>query len=130
MGSRLLDTGVVIAWLNAEDAHHESVMGHLLSREADGPFRVSAVTYAELRTAPGKRRQQAIDAWLALVGESAIVPVGAEIAEVAGHLRSKRKSLRLADALIAGTALVTGVDELLTTDRALARLEGVTYVGA
>lgn len=130
MGSRLLDTGVVIAWLDAEDAHHESVMRNLIRRETSSSFRVSAVTYAELRATKSKRHREAVDRWLELIGPSAILPVDKAVAETAGALRASRRSLKTADALIAATALESGAEELLTTDRILARLDGVTYVGA
>lgn len=133
MGPVLLDTGVAIGLLEADDAHHSaSVAAVRPFRDSGAEFAVSAVTVAELAShgATAKaRRVERIEALLSLFGPGAVIPVDRAVAETAGHLRASRQSLRLPDALVAASAIVRGADVLLTTDRRLAKLDGARYVG-
>lgn len=133
MGPFVLDTGVVIALLDSTDAHHrQSVLAvqELRSRRAE--LKVSVVTVAELRSGVRGTREARlgeIDTFITALGEQPVVPVDLEIVERAGDLRSSRKSLGLADAIVASTAKAIGSAGLLTTDKSLARIDGARYVG-
>jgi len=132
VGPVVLDTSVVIAALEVTDAHHRDAVAEITARRlARQPIKISTVTIAELHSVnrPGRA------AWLSFVsrfvdslGLDAVVDVDRPNAEVAGAARAKKPSLKLPDALIKGTADHIG-GELLTTDRRLAKLEGVTLIG-
>lgn len=132
MGPVVLDTSVVIAALEVTDAHHRDAVAEITARRlARQPIKISTVTIAELHSVrkPGRA------AWLSFVnrfvdslGLNAVVDANRPTAELAGATRSKKPSLKLPDALIKGTADHIGA-ELLTTDRRLAKLSGVTLIG-
>ncbi|MBI2691066.1 MAG: PIN domain-containing protein [Solirubrobacterales bacterium] len=131
MGSVLLDTGVVIGVLDPDDVHHVAAMKAVGPyRESGASFKLSTISLAELLMDRRSRRRDDVFGFIELLGEHALVPVDASVADVAGELRSRRRSLRLPDALIAATAVVEKAEVLLTTDKALARLEGAKLVGA
>lgn len=131
MGAVVLDTSVVIGSLNPDDVHHAEVMKSISGyRAAHADFRISAVTYAELLSARNHEQIDQVKEFVSLFGERMIVPVDAAIAERAGALRARRRTLRLPDALIAATAIEVEAEVLLTTDRALARLDGTKLIGA
>lgn len=85
---------------------------------------------AELLTTRDKLRRARVHALVAGLGPDAIIPVDRTVAEIAGALRANNRSIRTPDALIAACAIAVGADTLLTTDRRLARLDGVEYVGS
>jgi predicted nucleic acid-binding protein len=132
MGPIVLDTSVVVAALNPDDAHHRSAVAELTARRvARQPIKISTVVIAELHSV--KRPRQA--AWLAWIdrfvdslGADAVISVDRPTAELAGAARAKKPSLKLPDALIKATADQLG-GELLTADRKLAKLDGVTLIG-
>lgn len=131
MGPVVLDTSVVVAWFNADDAHHVSARSRLEAIVAGGrSFAISTVTYAELLTSPLKAERKRARELVRELGEGGLIPVDRDVAERAAELRLARKSLRTPDALIAATSDVRGSGALLTADRSLARLEGAEYVGA
>lgn len=133
MGSFVLDTGVVIALLDSTDAHHSQSVGAVQKLWATrSELKISVVTLAELRSGVrGARatRLAEIDSFVTALGEDSVVPVDVDIAARAGDLRSSRRSLGLADAIVASTATAIKSAGLLTTDKALARLGGAQYVG-
>lgn len=131
MGSVVLDTSVVIAWFDPADAHHREVRLRLDQLRADGiGLTISTVSYAELRSSRNQLQRQRAEELADALGERAVIPVDRVVAERAGEIRSHKPSVRLPDALIAATAYAVGADTLLTTDRRLARLDGVEYVGS
>lgn len=130
MGSVLIDTGIVIASLDRLDAHHQAAMDAVEPyRLADAQFLMSTVTLAELLVDREKKRLETIRGFAESLGPNAVVHVDARIADRAGALRSRRKSWRLPDALIAATADVYEVDVMLTTDRKLSGHERGKLVG-
>lgn len=130
MGPVILDSSVMIAWLNPDDAHHARATQRLTELSAAGHrFAVSAVGYSELMSNKRADRRAAIREVVDALGADAVIPVDREIAERAGELRARRPSLRTPDALIAATAAVRGSGDLLTADRAMSRLEGAEYLG-
>lgn len=130
MGPVVLDSSVIIAWLNPDDAHHERVTRRLQELAASGGrFAVSAVGYCELMSNKSRARRDAIRKAVEALGAESVIAVDREIAEHAGALRARRPSLRTPDALIAATAAIRGSGTLLTADRAMARLDGAEYLG-
>jgi predicted nucleic acid-binding protein len=122
----------VIAALNVTDVHHRDAVEAVTARRlARQPLKISTVSIAELHsiTGPGRKgRLSSVERFLDSLGASAVVQVDRPTAEIAGDARARRPSLQLADALIKATADRLGA-ELLTADRRLAKLDGVTLIG-
>jgi len=120
VGLIVLDAGVVIAILDARDAHHgaaaEAVSGALAAGDR---LVLPASAFAEVMVAPSGRSKGAVatvDAFLDSL-PAAVEPATREVAAVAAALRSRHgPRLRLPDALVAATATVLGADRIITTD--------------
>jgi predicted nucleic acid-binding protein len=128
MGITVLDAGVVIAGLDADDARHAAAAGALGSgRDRGDSFVIPASTYAEILVRPAAegpatiaRVDTALDAMAISVADA-----DREIARRAATLRARHPNLRLPDALVIATAVELDADHLLTTDqrwKALRRL--------
>lgn len=132
MGQVVLDTSVVIAVTDRADAHHDAAAAELkLRRRSRDEIRISSISIAELHSlaGPGRRARIGVtNRFVDALGDQATLEIDRLTAELAGSLRAARPSLKLADALIKASAQQIGA-ELLTADRALARLDGVRFVG-
>ena len=115
-----LDAGVLIGFLDAEDAHHEtarSVIAEALDR-ADR-LAMAASALAECLVGLARRGDDAVE----LVHDLRrrlpvdIVDLDVDIVTGAARLRAQHRSLRLPDALVIASASVVGADRLITTDR-------------
>jgi predicted nucleic acid-binding protein len=120
MGLTVFDAGIVIAALDASDAHHgASVQALRAARESGAALVVPASAYAEALVGPSRRGDEAvatIDAFLDAL-PAAVEPATREVAREAAALRARHgRALRLADALVLATATVVGADQVLTTD--------------
>ena len=120
MGLTVLDAGVVIAGLDADDTHHAAA-AHALgaARERGDSFIVPASAYAEILVRPaaqGSATVARVDAALDAMAIS-IADADREIARRAATLRARHPSLRLPDALVIATAVELDADHLLTTDQ-------------
>ena len=119
MGLTVLDAGVVIAVLDAGDAHHAASARALTDARDRGDELVIPVSaYAECLVSPSRAGQAAIatvdrflDGLPARV-EPATRAIGAAAALRGAH----GPSLRLPDALVVATAIVLDADRILTTD--------------
>jgi len=120
MGLTVLDAGVVIAVLDAGDAHHAAAAKSLTdARDRGDEFVVPVSAYAECLVSPSRSGPAAvatvdrfIDGLPARV-EPATRAIGAAAASLRG---AHGPSLRLPDALVVATALVLEADRVLTTD--------------
>lgn len=120
MGLTVLDAGVVIAGLDADDAHHAAVAGALgTARDRGDSFILPMSAYAEVLVRPATHGPAAVTRVDAALDASAIsvADAGREIARRAATLRARHQSLRLPDALVIATAVELDADHLLTTDR-------------
>lgn len=120
MGLTVLDAGIVIAALDASDAHHgASVRALREARELGDALVVPASAYAEALVGPSRRGDEAVgtvDAFLDAL-PAAVEPATREVAREAAALRARHgRALRLPDALVLATATVAGADQVLTTD--------------
>lgn len=120
MGLTVLDAGVVIAGLDADDAHHAAAADALgAARDRGDSFVLPASAYAEILVRPAGRGPATVarvDATLDAMAIS-ITDADREIARRAATLRARRPNLRLPDALVIATAVELDADHLLTTDR-------------
>lgn len=120
MGLTVLDAGVVIAVLDASDAHHDAAARAVSeARERGDTLVLPASAYAECLVAPHRRGADAVatvDAFLDAL-PARIEPATRGVAGVAAELRARHGGgLRLPDALVVATALTLGADRLMTTD--------------
>jgi len=120
MGLIHLDAGVVIAFLDGDDSHHDSARA-TLSDALDRGDRISiaASALAECLVGPARRSPNAIELVRTVIGRlpAHVVDLNAEIATQAAVLRAGHRSLKLPDALVIATAAASNADHLITTDR-------------
>ncbi|MGQ0841654.1 type II toxin-antitoxin system VapC family toxin [Actinokineospora sp.] len=121
----VLDACVLIAHLDARDAHHERAT-RLLATTGDIPLRVSALTMAEVLVGPiltGRyaQVQQAIDR-LGVVALDLPATDAVALATMRAHT-----GLKMPDAIVLLTAQTNGA-VLCTFDEQLARLAGARDV--
>lgn len=120
MGLTHLDAGVVIAFLDADDAHHDAARS-AISEARDNADRMSiaASALAECLVGPARRGPKAVEVVRALLERLpvSVVDLDADVATHAAALRARHRSLKLPDALVVAAAERSGADRLITTDR-------------
>jgi predicted nucleic acid-binding protein len=116
----ILDAGVVIAILDASDAHNAAAAAAVTSaRERGDTLVLPSSAYAECLVSPYRRGPEAVAVVDQFVDAlpARVEPVSRVIASAAAELRARHAgALRLPDALVVATALVFGADRLITTD--------------
>lgn len=120
MGLTVLDAGVIIGFLDSNDAHHPAALGALRdARDRNDRLILPASAFAEILVGPHRKGAKAIAAVQALVQRVPleIHPLDADIALAAAALRARHGSLKLPDALVIATADDLHADHLVTTDR-------------
>lgn len=101
----VLDSDAVIGFLDRNDTLHDAAdatIRNLVGRER---LLVSVVTYAEVLTGArlGHHDEHQVRGFFRdLISD--VLPVDVEVADTAADLRSRRKSLRMPDAMILATA--------------------------
>jgi predicted nucleic acid-binding protein len=120
MGLTVLDAGIVIAVLDADDAHHDQARQALAAaRDRGDRLVVPASAYAEVLVAPLRRDPDsgdAVDSFLDAL-PAAVEPATRRIARRAAELRARHGNrLRLPDALVVATAMALDADRVVTTD--------------
>lgn len=121
MGLTVLDAGVVIAILDANDAHHAAALSAVAAarkRRDDILLPVSA--YAEARVTPSRNGPQAIETFDGFIDRmpARVEPASRSIGASAAELRARfGPSLKLPDALVIATAQVLMADRIVTTDQ-------------
>lgn len=120
MGLTVLDAGVVIALLDAADAHHTAAVASVrVARDRGDLLVLPASAYAECLVSPHRRGPDAVavvDRFLDAL-PARVEPADRSIAAAAVALRATHgTALRLPDGLVIATALVLGADRILTTD--------------
>jgi predicted nucleic acid-binding protein len=119
----VVDASVMIAFLDPEDALHDPSVGALSKHQHDD-LGIPASVYAEILVAPYRAGAQAVaevDAFLTDFAVT-IAPTTAAIARAAARLQSRRKGLRLPDALVLATADEVGADRVLTGDESWTKI--------
>ena len=124
----VLDSDAVVGFLDRNDALHDAAdaaIRNLVGRER---LLVSVVTYAEVLTGArlGHHDEHQVRRFFSdLISE--VLPVDTDVADVAADLRSRRKSLRMPDALILATAEIQPeVNLVLTGDLEATKVRGLT----
>ena len=116
----VLDAGLLIAVLDAGDAHHEDAAQQLREVRSRGDrVSVPVSAYAEAMVRPsaaGPAAQSRLDRFLDDLAAD-VTPATRSIGRRAAELRAAHGiRLRLPDALVLATALGVGADAVLTTD--------------
>jgi predicted nucleic acid-binding protein len=125
----VLDSDVVAGFLDRSDALHAAARAAVGELVREHRLLTSAVTYAEVLTGArlGHHDEPQVQGFFdELVSE--ILPVDIAVADAAASIRSRHRSLRMPDALIAATAHVNVDAELVVTGDA--RLAGVSALDA
>lgn len=114
----LLDSTVIVGFLDADDALHEVTVARLREVVGTHPLVASVISYAEVMTGVslGHHPRGKVEGFFdALITD--LVPVDMPVAGRAATLRGKRRSLPMPDALILATAdLHPDVDTVLCAD--------------
>jgi hypothetical protein len=113
----VLDSSVVIAFLDPDDALHEAAVRAVTDHLHDDLV-LPASVYAEILVAPYRTGAEAVAEVEAFLADIAvrIEPATGAIARAAARLRSGSRSLRLPDALVIATADELGAQSTLTGD--------------
>ena len=126
MGVALLDTSIVIAILNRDDALHEAASRSVLAERERSTLAISALTYAELLVGPMRAGGRALEVVEGFAAQVRIIDLSPEIARRAAEERVAR-GLKLPDAVIVATGLLHA-DVILTADARWKGVERVTVV--
>jgi predicted nucleic acid-binding protein len=124
----LLDSTVIVGFLDADDALHEVAVTKLREIVGSNPLAASVISYAELMTGVslGHHDQEHVDRFFdALIKD--LLPVDRKVAARAATLRGKRISLRMPDALILATAdLHEDIDTIVCADDDWPKVKGLS----
>ena len=127
----VLDASVVIAFLDATDAHHARAVAALSARRTD-ELVVPASVYAETLVRPFREGAAAVAKVERFYADFAIriEPLTPDVARRAAELRSRRAGLKLPDAIVLATgeslsaaAILTADDEWSRVSRRARRIE-------
>jgi predicted nucleic acid-binding protein len=128
MGVALLDTSIVIAVLNRDDALHEAASQAVLAERDRDVLAISALTYAELLVGPLRTGGRALEVVERFAAQVRIIGLSPEIARRTAEERVAR-GLKLPDAVIVATGLLHA-DLVLTADARWKGVDRVTVVEA
>jgi predicted nucleic acid-binding protein len=127
VGLILLDSTVIVGFLDADDALHHVTVTRLKEVVGGHPLVASVISYAEVMTGVslGHHPQAHVDGFFdALIKD--LLPVDRQIAARAATLRGKRRSLPMPDALILATAdLQPEIETILCADGAWPKTKGL-----
>lgn len=119
MALTILDAGVIIGVLDAQDAHHEAARSALSAAlERGDELAIPASAFAECLVAPARRGRDAMRVLDELLADlpAEVEPITRQVAARAAQLRAKHGRLRLPDALVLATAIHLRAARVLTTD--------------
>jgi predicted nucleic acid-binding protein len=121
VGLTVLDAGVLIGFLDAEDLHHKSAHRALAeAQQRRDRIALPASALAESLVAPARRGPQDLATAQEFIQRLPIeiAELTESIATAAAVLRARhRQRLKLPDALVVATAQVLDADVLVTSDR-------------
>jgi predicted nucleic acid-binding protein len=127
VGLILLDSTIIVGFLDADDALHEVVVAKLKKIVGSHPLVASVISYAEVMTGVslGHHSHERVDGFFdALVKD--LLPVDRKVAARAATLRGKRLSLGMPDALILATAdLHEDIDAIVCADDDWPKVKGL-----
>jgi predicted nucleic acid-binding protein len=120
MGWTHADAGVIIAFLDGDDVHHDAARSALASA-LDNAERLSIAVsaLAECLVGPARRSTKAVELLRTIIDRLpvSVVHLDEGFATQAAVLRARHRSLKLPNALVIATAERSRADRLITTDR-------------
>ncbi|MGH2853577.1 MAG: type II toxin-antitoxin system VapC family toxin [Solirubrobacteraceae bacterium] len=125
MGLILLDSTVIVGFLDADDALHEVTVARFKEVAGSHPLVASVISYAEVMTGVslGHHPQASVEGFFDVMVRD-LLPVDRPVAARAATLRGKRRSLSMPDALILATAdLQPNVETVLCADSDWAKVK-------
>lgn len=120
MGLIHLDAGVLIGFLDSNDAHHAGATATIVNAlDAGDRMAMAASALAECLVGPARRSNEAIELVASAIDRLpvTVIDMNRPIATEAARLRARNRSLRLSHALVLATAAHDAADQLVTTDR-------------
>jgi len=124
----LLDSTVIVGFLDADDALHEATVARFKEIVGSQSLVASVISYAEVMTGvalghhPGERVEGFFDMFV-----KDLLPVEKPVAARASELRGARRSLPMPDALILATAdLQPEVETILCADGDWPKVKGLS----
>lgn len=126
MGLILLDSTVIVGFLDADDALHEITVARFKEIVGSHPLVASVISYAEVMTGVslGHHPRKRVDGFFDTFVKD-LLPVDRPVAARAAMLRGKRKSLPMPDALILATAdLQPEIETVLCADQDWPKVKG------
>lgn len=120
MDLTVLDAGVLIAILNADDVHHDRARKAFAAlRDRGDRLVIPASAYAEVLVAPLRQSLatgDAVDSFIEAL-PATVEPATRIVARRAAELHARYGTrVRLPDALVIATAIVLGASRVVTTD--------------
>jgi predicted nucleic acid-binding protein len=123
MSITLVDSGALIALLDDTDVHHAASSSAIVTSLREGnSLAIAATTLAEILVRPYSVGDQAVSRCLNAIDRLpiSVIDLDRAIAIKAAEMRATIPSLRLPDATILATAVMSSAASLLTTDAKLA----------
>ena len=123
----VLDSDVVVGFLDRGDALHEAADAAVRELIRGQRLLASVVTYAEVMTGArlGHHDEDDVAGFFTSL-LAGVMPVEVAVADRAADLRARVKSLRMPDALILATAeMDPDVDLIVTGDQKLTKISGL-----
>ena len=122
----LLDSAVIIGFLDRSDALHQAADKKIRELVGNHTIIISVITYAEILMGVrlGHHDKSGIEGFHANLVDT-IVNVDEEIAEFAAELRGHQKSLQMPDALILATAELYPANNVITGDQHWRKVAGI-----
>jgi predicted nucleic acid-binding protein len=127
VGLILLDSTVIVGFLDADDALHEASVARLKEIIGSHPLAASVVSYAEVMAGVslGRHPQEKVEGFFDTLVKD-LLPVGRDVAARAAKLRGNRKSLSMPDALILATAdIEPEIETVLCADGDWPKVKGL-----
>jgi predicted nucleic acid-binding protein len=129
MGLIVLDTSVLIGFLDRNDRHHGGSLRAIHDVLSNGDeLNVPLVAYAEVLVGAnrqhGPRARPLLDGLLASL-PAHVIDATRDIGAMAAALRARHSSLKLPDAFVLSTALAQGADCVVTADRRWPEVERI-----
>lgn len=127
MATTLVDSGALIALLDDTDMRHAASSSAIVSALREGhSLAIAATTLAEILVRPYSVGEQAVARCLNAIDRLpiAVIDLDRAISMKAAELRATIHGMRLPDATIVATAVVSSAVALLTTDVKLAGASG------
>jgi predicted nucleic acid-binding protein len=128
VGLILLDSTVIVGFLDADDALHGTTVARVKEIVGNHPLVASVISYAEVMTGVslGHQPKASVDGFFDVMVRD-LLPVDRPIAARAATLRGKRKSLPMPDALILATAdLEPEIETVLCADGEWPKIKGLS----